>query len=121
MYTVICITTAPTAEQEWTVNDMRLGDLDALIERADEVTFMGFQAVERKKHFMDLVSAMAESCTTIDAVPVVRCKDCKYVAEVGRFGCYCRKEDAPWFNDTFEVYMDIDDFCSYGERKGGEG
>ena len=47
---------------------------------------------------------------TVDAVPVVRCKDCKYYDEEG----YC------WFWD-YETGMspnevDADDFCSYGER-----
>lgn len=50
---------------------------------------------------------------TADVVEVVRCKDCKYVKPMsfkGYFMCkrhhkYCRKAD---------------DFCSYGERKGGE-
>lgn len=57
----------------------------------------------------------------VEFVPVVRCKDCKYSVEIGSYGFYCRKEDSPWFNDTFEVYMDVDDFCSYGERKDGDG
>lgn len=42
---------------------------------------------------------------TIDAVPVVRCKDCKcYNAE----GYACINDDGTWHPN---------DFCSYGERK----
>jgi hypothetical protein len=97
---------------------MRPIDANALMERADEVTFMGFQAAERKKHLMDLVSAMAESCPTIDAVPVVRCGECKH---------YNRPENWPpeytkgrCFLDVLERRVHPDDFCSCGERKGGE-
>lgn len=48
---------------------------------------------------------------TIDAVPVVRCKDCKYVIpyESGGFNCLsCPNVD-----------RDVDEnwFCAYGERK----
>ena len=55
---------------------------------------------------------------TIDAVPVVRCKYCKWFADNNGgewYGCYMfhvvriAPEDAP----------KPDDFCSYGERKNG--
>ena len=46
--------------------------------------------------------------TTVDAVPVVRCKDCKY----NRGSKKCLNPDS-----FFAVPKD-DDFCSYGERKG---
>jgi hypothetical protein len=53
--------------------------------------------------------------TTVDAVPVVRCKDCKYriykdmgeeIGEIG--GCA-----------LFNCAMTNDGFCSYGEKKDG--
>ena len=53
---------------------------------------------------------------TIDAVPIVRCKDCKWFADNNGgewYGCQMfhvvliTPEDAP----------KPDDFCSYGERK----
>ena len=99
---------------------MRLIDADALKRRADEVTFMGFQAVERKKHFMDLVSAMAKSCPTIDAVPVVRCKDCiHWLNEDGLDDHVCLKI---YSDGAVSCYAwqprEPDDFCSYGERRG---
>ena len=56
---------------------------------------------------------------TVDAVPVVRCKDCKYwrdswVAPDGKHTHgYCYIEDA----DDVIVGRWGDDFCSYGERK----
>lgn len=47
--------------------------------------------------------------TTVDAVPVVRCKDCKYNSGSKK----CLNPDS-----IFAVPKD-DDFCSYGERKDG--
>ena len=48
-----------------------------------------------------------------DAVPVVRCKDCKYKFSAnGHNKNGCPLDGAGLMND--------DDFCSYGERKGNE-
>lgn len=50
---------------------------------------------------------------TIDAVPVVRCKDCKHSFERSErkpFGCYLHGKNGITLHDG-------DDFCSYGERK----
>ena len=47
---------------------------------------------------------------TIDAEPVVRCKDCKFCYGDNYEGYYC---DLGNFNDTPGLL----DFCSYGERK----
>jgi hypothetical protein len=44
---------------------------------------------------------------TVDAVPVVRCKDCK---KLGTGECPM-EQDYPW------ISTDSDDFCSYGERR----
>ena len=44
---------------------------------------------------------------TVDAVPVVRCKECKWIG--GDFVCY----------RGVMVQHKPEDFCSYGERKEG--
>ena len=49
---------------------------------------------------------------TIDAVPVVRCQECKWWQEDDDIG-HC---DNP---DGLDNYAKPDDFCSYGKRKGG--
>ena len=57
-----------------------------------------------------------EQTPTIDAVPVVRCKDCKhwsYTVSLGRHECNI-------FNGAYEFigYPTLaTDFCSYGKRK----
>ena len=47
----------------------------------------------------------------VDAVEVVRCKDCKrFVDNREAFFTYCKR-------GLKDVYVKPDDFCSYGERK----
>ena len=49
---------------------------------------------------------------TIDAVPVVRCKDCKH-AWIHPCGyVYCHRDG----RNAYEMTFNLDSFCSYGER-----
>lgn len=73
---------------------MRLIDADALMETLNEFPYV--------KHAIDL---LIESQPTIDAVPVVRCKDCKHWK--GRDN-RCASVIGVWFDD---------DYCSRAERK----
>ena len=62
------------------------------------------------KHFLNGIETVleyAELMPTVDAVPVVRCKECKWTG--GDFVCYrgVMAQHKP------------EDFCSYGERRGG--
>lgn len=57
---------------------------------------------------------LIEAAKTVDAVPVVRCRDCKF-AYINSFSAasgiaLCTSSGQP---------MQQDDFCSYGERKEG--
>lgn len=64
---------------------------------------------------------LIEKAPTVDAVPVVRCKDCKHLCVWNRKDIYafCPKTKIvflPFDKDTRTF------FCSYGERKdGGDG
>lgn len=49
----------------------------------------------------------AKAMPTVDAVPVIRCKECKWAG--GDFVCY----------RGVMVQHKPEDFCSYGERKDG--
>jgi hypothetical protein len=62
----------------------------------------------------DVVTHYLGLAPTIDAVPVVRCKDCEHRSYDGNDKPYCLK---------LEMYLnkELDFFCSYGERKDGEG
>lgn len=60
------------------------------------------------KHFINGIESVleyAENLPTVDAVPVVRCRDCRKFKTYG-----CRM-----------VASGYDDFCSCGERKDGDG
>lgn len=46
-----------------------------------------------------------KNAPTVDAVPVVRCKDCKY------------RDGTPGQPNILCAQMHEDDFCSYGKRK----
>lgn len=50
-----------------------------------------------------------DSAPTVDAVPVVRCRECKY-----------HNKQQLGFCEMHLVRMNGNDFCSYGERKGGD-
>ena len=50
---------------------------------------------------------------TVDAVEVVRCKDCKYFN-----GESC--SNSQWWDDDYTTWVKEEDFCSYGERRDGE-
>jgi hypothetical protein len=79
---------------------MRLIDADALKEYATGgVTSVGL-----------LTLAEIDNAPTIDAVPVVRCKDCKY-----KFSANGHNKDGCPLDGV--GLMHDDDFCSCGERK----
>ena len=92
---------------------MRLIDAESLAENWFYTAATGTKAVE-------LVEI--EAAPTIDAVPVVRCRECKYWSELDLEGHYsdgivcrlCIRETA-WR----PLFRDAKDFCSYGERKEG--
>ena len=59
------------------------------------------------------VRSILHSAKTIDAVPVVRCRECKY-----RFKNNGHSKDGCPIIDA-NIWMDDDDFCSHGEREEG--
>ena len=102
---------------------MRLIDANAVVESLTNFTPNGWgkdvpyirsegaMAVKIKDNFMKAIT----EAPTIHTVEVVRCKDCKRWerhTEVNRDYGGCRR-----YNST----MRYDDFCSYGERKDGDG
>lgn len=63
------------------------------------------------------VRSILHSAKTIDAVPVVRCRECK-------FGTHFGDMEDEWIrcmNLHGNPLMPFDGFCSYGERKEGVG
>lgn len=57
-------------------------------------------------------AAILKAIPTIDAVPVVRCRECKHYKDLGT---YYRLMDCTHRDGLTNPYED--DFCSYGEQK----
>lgn len=60
---------------------------------------------------------------TVDAVEVVRCRDCKYYCQDEIYGEMCRHPKLDFEIECYDNWINTkpDDFCSYGERKYGDG
>lgn len=82
-------------------NEKRLIDADALLEK-----------MKRTSRYFDVLFDV-EEMPTVDAVEVVRCWECKY-----RFGNNGHSKNGCPIIDA-NIWLDDDDFCSYGERKEG--
>ena len=92
---------------------MRLIDADALKTKA--IRCETFNLYDAPVFFKAVGTKEIDRAPTIDAVPVVRCKDCKYrFKNNGHSKAGCPIIDA-------NIWMDDDDFCSHGERKEGGG
>ena len=105
---------------------MRLIDARALgIRLANETIFK-----EREyAHGWNSAIKIIENAPTIDAVPVVRCRDCKYWGDES--GKLPRSDGVLFARCKVHNYLldgrhtgwcpTENDFCSYGERKDGDG
>ena len=88
---------------------MRLIDAEALKSYVDECS-----KESRFRVYYGYAESFINDAPTIDAVPVVRCRECKHYDTAdfdGDILCGCTLHSA---------MLDItpDSFCSYGERKG---
>lgn len=90
---------------------MRLIDADTVKENMDitlKILKIIFHEKGQREHLISAfhtVSLIVDDSETIDAVPVIRCKDCKYHRE---FLCDRLK---------YSYVTNADSFCSEGERK----
>jgi len=94
---------------------MRLGDLDAISNKLEEIASEPDYQHEGEDWLTGIIIAQQEVdfAPTIDAVPVVRCKDCKHWAtEAIDEDGWCENPDG------LDNIAKQTDFCSYGERKG---
>lgn len=88
---------------------MRLIDADALIDEIKH-TLWDWDSVDGIMSSTVLKQTISDinNMPTIDAVPIVRCKDCKHFD--GSYPMCCR------FEETFES----DGYCSFGEKMEAE-
>ena len=82
---------------------MRLIDADALVH----------DLIHNRSFYPVCVRRAIEDAPTIDAVPVVRCKDCKHSHNYpcGSYSCSFHEYEG-------EPPVEPDDFCSYGGSEG---
>lgn len=69
----------------------------------------------RENSTIDLITHFLDRQPTIDAVEVVRCKDCKHYRDWGDGNITCRL-----WTDQWDAATAPDAFCSFGERKEAE-
>jgi hypothetical protein len=105
------------SQQKKEASEMRLIDADAVKD-----SFCGVCSIKKRygessemcRDYKDLlgngcsVMRLIEAAPTVDAVEVVRCKDCKHY---GTSGCAM---------DAFSFDVTEESFCSYGERRENE-
>lgn len=89
-------------------NEKRLVDVNPLMKD-------GWHLVKTGKSNVFIASMSLADVQTVDAVHVVRCRECLYYEKGKSYEPYCNHptHGIPYSND--------DDFCSYGERKDGDG
>ena len=94
--------------REKSSNGKRLIDADALISYIDECS-----QESRFRVYYGYAKSFIDDAPTIDAVPVVRCKDCKHY-DMGV--CLKIYSDGNTHPEAWQSRKS-EDFCSYGERK----
>ena len=94
--------------REKSSNGKRLIDANALISYMDECS-----KESRFRVYYGYAKSFIDDAPTIDAVPVVRCRECKY-----RFKNNGHSRDGCPIIDA-NIWMDDDDFCSHGKREEG--
>lgn len=98
----------------------RLIVADALSEhKFQEVEFHGGSLnAAYRQGWNDAIDAIVENEPTVDAVPVVRCRDCKYWKTVEGVNLSKRVKFCT-YHIGHQYARHDEDFCSRGERKDG--
>lgn len=85
-----------------------------LIDRSELLDKFNLECKTAQERYMALINA-----PTISAVPVVRCRDCKWF---NHYTMECESDDVATDHEggaSFSLNFGPDDFCSYGQRKEG--
>lgn len=89
---------------------MRLIDADAAKKAVHEEFDECLVWDESGEHTANVIEEILEALPTVDAVPVIRCKDCKYAK--------CIEQNDDWWECSHDKrVMHGDGFCSWAERK----
>jgi hypothetical protein len=86
----------------------RLIDADALYAKLGKMAREPYYQHDGEDYHVGIADASCAvyEAPTVDAVEVVRCKDCKFIHDKG----FCTRVAGL-------TRIKLDDFCSYGERK----
>ena len=103
---------------------MRPIDADALKNHLEDLrsyTKLGEECLyyDGETNALSVAIQSIDNAPTVDAVPVVRCKDCKYFIQTVFFGNKmnaCRRHGSSTILPTARIVAD-DWFCADGERK----
>ena len=105
--------------REKTTNDMRLIDANKLIKNGLRVSY-GFDDDGVLLIPIGDVIRSIKMAKTVDAVPVVRCRECKHWKPSGsKAGNSFSDMEYIGGCEFTNYYRRESDFCSYGERKEG--
>ena len=91
---------------------MRIIDADALLDRLEMLRRNYTLKAGYRDAMTDAIGEVRDALT-IDAVPVVRCKDCNH-CDPENYHC------DHYMGTVAPLSRKPDDFCSYGERKDDE-
>lgn len=96
-------------------SEKRLIDANTLISYMDECS-----KESRFRVYYGYAKSFIDDAPTIDAVPVVRCRECKHWKQTGSKGGNSISDMEYIGGCEFSKYLRREsDFCSYGERKEG--
>ena len=98
----------------------RLIDADALMDviRQHEYRLATKQGSIDYGMFTLGIQQAVDEQPTVDAVEVVRCRDCKHYKPQKKSAHW--ENSANYCNRVVTIKVQPDDFCSYGERKGAK-
>ena len=100
---------------EKTESEKRLIDANTLISYMDECS-----KESRFRVYYGYAKSFIDDAPTVDAVPVVRCRDCKHWKSSGsKAGNSFSDMEYIGGCEFTNYYRSESDFCSYGERKEG--
>ena len=88
------------------------------------ITAIGYKHQEECKTYQDIIETdraeieWLKKCVN-DLPKPVRCRDCIHLSGVTNGGTFfrCDRYDR-WQDESNRVYMPLDGFCSYGQKKG---
>ena len=91
--------------------------MDEYIDRGTAISKLNALEVIEPNATMEAARRLLADMPAADVAPVVRCKDCTHcvrTTDIDGPGLFCSIWGRQWNR------VQLDDFCSYGERKDGE-